>query len=183
MEYTGHFHFVETVFNQGVGIAQWLECWIHYQKVAGLSPCRSGARIFFSRVNFPCWLLFWYPFQPRVTAVACQRSWSFCEKCRWQVTAKHTYTLRMWLHIKWHCKLVHVCIVYTEPVLRWWQFHMAPAKQLPNSTVSTPLQLKKKFKDRKKSAVKKETVAHLESHWCKCSESAREQRVALYKSN
>ena len=34
--------------------------------------------------------------------VACKRSRSFCLKCRWQVTAKHTYTLRMWLCMKWH---------------------------------------------------------------------------------
>ena len=39
---------------------------------------------------------------PRVTAVAHKRSRSFCQKCRWQVTAKHTYTLRMWLCMKWH---------------------------------------------------------------------------------
>ena len=39
---------------------------------------------------------------PPVTTVACKRSWSFCQKCRWQVTAKHTYTLCMWLCMKWH---------------------------------------------------------------------------------
>ena len=33
------------------------------------------------------------PFHPRVTAVACERPWSFCQKCRWQVTPKHVYTL------------------------------------------------------------------------------------------
>ena len=33
------------------------------------------------------------PFHPRVTAVACKRPRSFCEKCRWQVTPKHEYTL------------------------------------------------------------------------------------------
>ena len=32
----------------------------------------------FSVVNFLCWLLFRYVFSPRVTAVACKRSWSFC---------------------------------------------------------------------------------------------------------
>ena len=32
-------------------------------------------------------------FQPRVTAVACKRPRSFCQKCRWQVTSKHAYTL------------------------------------------------------------------------------------------
>ena len=54
-------------------------------------------------------LLFWYPFHPRVTAVARKRSRSFCQKCRWQVTAKHAYTLRMCLCMKWHG-----CMVYTE---------------------------------------------------------------------
>ena len=39
---------------------------------------------------------------PRVTAVARKRSRSFCQKCRWQVTAKHAYTLRMWLCMKLH---------------------------------------------------------------------------------
>ena len=32
-------------------------------------------------------------FHPPVTAVACKRPWSFCQKCRWQVTPKHAYTL------------------------------------------------------------------------------------------
>ena len=74
------------------GIAQWLERRVRDWKVAGSNPCRSGGRIFFSRVNFLCWLLFRYPFYPRVTAVARKRTRSFCLKCRWQVTAKHTYT-------------------------------------------------------------------------------------------
>ena len=39
---------------------------------------------------------------PVLTAVALKRSRSFCQKCRWQVTAKHAYTLRMWLCMKRH---------------------------------------------------------------------------------
>ena len=87
--------------NQGAGIAQWLERRTRDWKVAGSNPCRSGGRIFFSRVDYLCWLFFRYPFHPRVTAVARERSRSFCQKCRWQVTAKHAYTLRMWLCKKW----------------------------------------------------------------------------------
>ena len=34
-------------------------------------------------VSIPC----------HVTAVACKRPWLFCQKCRWQVTLKHAYTL------------------------------------------------------------------------------------------
>ena len=84
------------------GIAQWLERRTQVRKFAGSNPCWSSRRIFFSRVNFLCWLLFQYPFHPRVTAVARKRSRSFCQKRRWQVTAKHAYTLRMWLCMKWH---------------------------------------------------------------------------------
>ena len=72
----------------GAGIAQWLERRTRDWKVAGSNPCWNGRRIFFSRVDFLCWLLFRYPFHPRVTTVA-------RKKCRWQVTAKHAYTLRI----------------------------------------------------------------------------------------
>ena len=37
-----------------------------------------------------------------VTAVARKRFRSFCQKCRWQVTDKHAYTLRVWLCMQWH---------------------------------------------------------------------------------
>ena len=83
---------------QGAGIAQWLEHRTRDWKVAGSNPCWNGGRIFFSRVDFLCWLLFRYPFHPRVTTVARKKSRSFCQKCRWQVTAKHAYTLRMWIY-------------------------------------------------------------------------------------
>ena len=88
--------------SHGAGIAHWFERWTRDRKVAGSNPCWSGGRIYFSRVDFLCWLLFRYPFHHRVTAVARKRPWSFCQKCRWQVTAKHAYTLRMWLCMKWH---------------------------------------------------------------------------------
>ena len=50
---------------------------------------------------------------PLFAAVAHKRSWLFCQKCRWQVTAKHARTLRTWLCMKW-CDVVHGCMVYTE---------------------------------------------------------------------
>ena len=80
------------LINLGAGIAQWLERRTRDWKVAGSNPCWNGGRIFFSRVDFLCWLLFRYPFHPRVTTVARKRSRSFCQKCRWQVTAKNTHT-------------------------------------------------------------------------------------------
>ena len=93
----------------GAGIAQWLERRTRDWKVAGSNPSWNGGRIFFSRVDFLCWLLFRYPFHPRVTAVARKKSRSFCQKCRWQVTAKHAYTLRMWLLLNRASALVTTC--------------------------------------------------------------------------
>ena len=93
----------------GAGIAQWLEHRTRDWKVAGSNPCWNGGRIFFSRVDFLCWLLFRYPFHPRVTTVARKKSRSFCQKCRWQVTAKHAYTLRMWLLLNRASALVTTC--------------------------------------------------------------------------
>ena len=107
------------------GIAQWLECQTSDRKVTGSNPCRSSMNIFFwsnfwstdtewvsteSQPDFLCQLI-WYPFHPCVATVACKRSQSFCQKCRWQVTAKHVHTLRMWL--SWS-DMVHGCMVYTE---------------------------------------------------------------------
>ena len=94
---------------QGAGIAQWLEHRTRDWKVAGSNPCWNGGRIFFSKVDFLCWLLFRYPFHPRVTAVARKKSRSFCQKCRWQVTAKHAYTLRMCILLNRASALVTTC--------------------------------------------------------------------------
>jgi len=68
------------------------------RKVEGSSPHRSGGRIFFSRVNFLCWLLFRHPLHPRVTAVARKRSRSFCQKCRLRlITRTHVASQRLTL--------------------------------------------------------------------------------------
>ena len=49
---------------RGAGIACWLQRRTLDRKVASLNPGRSGGRIFFSRVNFVCWLLFSVPPTP-----------------------------------------------------------------------------------------------------------------------
>ena len=70
---------------------------------------------------------------PRATSVARKRSRSFCQKCRWQVTAKHASTLRMWLCMKWHGAWlygVHRACAETAAVL---------CGTSHASTVSTPL--------------------------------------------
>ena len=91
-------------------------------KGPGFNSPHEWQENFLLRVNFLCWLLVWFP-PPHphpptrpITTVARKRSESFCQKCRWQVTAKHTCTLPMWLWVNWHC------MVYTELVLRGQQF-------------------------------------------------------------
>ena len=116
----------------GAGIAQWLERRTRDWKVAGSNPCWNGGRIFFSRVDFLCWLLFRYPFHPRVTTVARKKSRSFCQKCRWQVTAKHAYTLRMWLLLNRASALVTTCQMTSEDIkhqLIWSQLGKKPRRQ------------------------------------------------------
>ena len=72
-----------------------LDLWLKGCRFKSLQEPREN--IFFSRVDFLCWLLFRYPFHP---LVARKRSRSFCQKCRWQVTTKHAYILR--IHVALH---------------------------------------------------------------------------------
>ena len=79
--------------------------------VQGSSPRRSGGRSLFSGVNFLCWLLFRYSFQPYVTAVTRKRSRSFCQKCRWRVITKHTCfdwsVIVNWCMVEWCSQNLH----------------------------------------------------------------------------
>ena len=153
----------------GAGIAQWLERRTRDWKVAGLNPCRSGGWIFFSRVNFLCWLLFWYSFHPRVTAVARKRSRSFCQKCWWQVTAKHAYKLHMWLCMNWHGTWLYgVHRTHRDGSSFMWR------QPCPRCKYTTSVDIQKR-------AIKKEAI-HSCRITCERSESARERRIALYKS-
>ena len=74
--------------------------------------------------------LFQYLFHPCVTAVACKISRSFCQKCRWQVTTKHAYTLRMWLCMKWHVVWCTQNLHRDGSIFMWHQ---------PCQCLSTPL--------------------------------------------
>ena len=73
-------------------IACWLERWTCDRKVVSWNPGRSCRRIFCRRI-FVSRVNFWCLFDPRVTAVAPKRPQSLCQKCWWQVTPKHEYTL------------------------------------------------------------------------------------------
>ena len=60
-----------------------------------------------------------------------------CQKCRWQVTAKHAYTLSVWLCMKWHAAClygVHITCAETAAV---------SCGTSHASAVSTPLRYKK----------------------------------------
>ena len=86
----------------GSGDSSVVKLLIRDGKVAGSSTDRSSGRIFFSRINFLYWLLFRYPFHPRVTAVARKKinkkkSLSFCQKCKFGI--RSTPVLPQW-HVK-----------------------------------------------------------------------------------
>ena len=150
------------------GIAQWLERRTRVRRVAGSNPCRSGGRIVFYRVSFLCWLLFRYPFHPRVTVVARKRPRSFCQKCRWQVTAKHAYTLRMWLCMKWHGAWLYG-VHRTRRDGSSFMWH----QQCQRCKYTTSMDIQKRYKK----------AIHSCRITCERSKSARKRRIALYKSD
>ena len=144
----------------GAGIAQWLERRTRDWKLVGLNPCRSGGRNFLLQGWLSVLTLISVSFPPCVTAVARKRPQSFCQKCRWQVTAKHAYTLSMWLCMKWHGAWlygVHRTCAETAAV---------SCGTSHASAVSTPLQWILKIKINYRKPVTQRT--------CECSESAQE---------
>ena len=115
--------------------------------IIGVYPSGAAEEFSSPRSTF-CADLFRYPFHPCVTAVALKRSRSFCQTYRWQVTAKHAYTLRMWLCMKWHgawlygvhrtctetaavsCGTSHVVLFDCFARFRWAPFSPQTAKQM-----------------------------------------------------
>ena len=86
---------------RGAGIAQWLERRTRDRRVPGSSPRRSGGIIFFSRVNFLCWLLFRYPFHTLVAANVAKYSGG-----------------RLQLITHW-CTLHYVCVFEWSDTVNW----------------------------------------------------------------
>ena len=75
------------------GIACWLERRTRGRNVSTSNPGRSGGE-FSSPESTLCADSYSVSVPPlRVTAVARERPRSFCQKCMWQVTPKHAYTL------------------------------------------------------------------------------------------
>ena len=119
-------------------IAQWLERRTRDWKVAGSNLCRGGGRIFFSRVDFLCWLLLRYPFHPRVTAVARKKDPDHSAKSAGGRLQLNTHTLTyVALHEVTWCMVVWC----TQKLGRTW------------NTVSTPLRWILKRKKRRKKAL------------------------------
>ena len=111
--------------------------------------------------------LFQYLFHLCVTTVARKRPQSFCQKCRWQVTAKHAHTLHMWLCMKWRAWLYGVHKTRQDGSSFMWH------KSSQCSKYTTGRYWKMSYKK----------AVHSCRITCKLSESAREQRIALYKSD
>ena len=77
------------------------------------SPGRSGGRIFFSRVNFLCWLILvsillihltYFGIHPVLLQQHVKNPSPFVKKCKWQVTAKtRMHPTHVALHeVMWH---------------------------------------------------------------------------------
>ena len=76
----------------GAWTAFWLECLTHDRKVAISNSGRSDKN-FLLQSQLCVLTLIRCPFHPQVATVAHKRPWSLCQKCWWQVTPKHAYTL------------------------------------------------------------------------------------------
>ena len=67
-----------------------------------LEPLQEQRENFLLQGQLSALILISVSVPPRVTTVACKRSWSFCQKRRWLATVKHACTWCMWLCMKWH---------------------------------------------------------------------------------
>ena len=77
-------------------------------------------------VSFQCLLLFCDPFHLlSVTAVASKRSQSFCQKCRWQVTAKDTRFSENW-QVGWFSLFTEFTQDQERGVAQWTEWLHAP---------------------------------------------------------
>ena len=140
------------------GITQWLAQWLGDSSVVrapylwfkgrGFESLQERWENFPLQDDFLCWLLFRYPFHSRVTAVARKRTRSFCQKCGWQVTAKHAYTLRMWLCMNWHGAWLYG--------VHWTSYETAAVSCETSraSAVSTPLRWIFKKQNKTETAIK-----------------------------
>ena len=157
----------------GAGRARWLGHRTRDREVAGFESRQERREKVYSTWSTFCADSFRYPFH--ITALARKRSLSFCQKCRWQVTAKHAYTL---CDFEW-IDTVTWCIV------EWCTQNLRRNGSISRGTSHAAATKRYQYTtsvDINNTRYKKDTVTHSESHANVRSESAREQRIALYKS-
>ena len=102
-------------------------------------PAGAAGEFSSARVKFLCWLVFRYPLHPRVTAVARHKIPVILPKV--QVAGYRywdTYTLPMWIWMKWHCNLVHGWMV-SELALKRQHFTWHQPCNTQRNAISTPL--------------------------------------------
>ena len=93
----------------GEGIAQWWSHRLMIKRSQVQVPAGAAGEFFSQELTFCAESYFGIHPTPvlQLTAVARKRSQSFCQKCKWPVTAKHVCILHIWLCMKWQCKLVY----------------------------------------------------------------------------
>ena len=84
---------VMVVVNRTLTFVSLLQSVKHWTTFCHFANVIDEIALLFSRINIVWWLLFWYPFHPRITEEIHKRLWSFCQKCRCQVTAEYAHTL------------------------------------------------------------------------------------------
>ena len=97
-------------WREGAGIAQWLERRTRDRKVAGSNPCSERRENFLLQGRLPVLTLISVSVPPPVLPQKHVKDPGHsAKKCRWQVTAKHAYTLRMWILLNRASALVSAC--------------------------------------------------------------------------
>ena len=122
---------------------------------------------FFSPVSAFCadsYDLYQYLFHPRVTAVARKRSRPFCQKRRWQVTAKHAYTLRI--------PYIHLCMMWHGAWL--YGVHRTRAEMAAVSCGTSHASAASTLKKQKQKQNALQKASHSRRITCERSESAQE---------
>ena len=109
----------------------------------------------------------WPHFQ--VTAIARKRPQPCCQKCIWQIKANYACTLRMWLCMKWHGAWLYG-VHRTRRDGSSFMWHQ-PCQRCKYTT-SVDIQKRPIIKD-----------IHSCRITCERTESARERRIAQYKSD
>ena len=103
----------------------------HNWKVAASSLVRNGRRIFYSKVNFLCRLLFRYPFHGSTQKIPV-----ILPKVQGRVTAKHACTLRMWFCMQRRDMWYNIMFVWCTQTAPSSSFTCGYSKRVIKSTVT-----------------------------------------------